>query len=428
MSSSSSSACPAAAAQTAIREGDYEKLPNLVHSGTQALLWQPNASGWTALHYAASQVCPVERWEWLLRQASQAGDSTHNQDSSQDSSETTVNTTVNLSNFYSRRNHVGETVMDVFLQTAIHPPSWQSFQVKQAAILLQQAIDQICTDTVLQAETHRLLASDQSLSIARPSTTKNYLAVTRCVRFLRHLTLLCEAAMYGTVGEQYGATDNGAWMTAVARTGACPTRIARLWVTLYPQQIQLPSSLCQYHHHRYLLHIWAAASLSSGEISAHPDDDGLVTTLSQEQPVWPTIRDQKGRCPLHVAVAVGRSWKALEPLLEVAPRVLHQEDPVTRLPIVALAAMAPLPTCQTLQMRARQTVAGPHGLHTIFDLLSAPRREVALRKAAVAHDCQVLTTLYHLLRRYPSALSAKTYQNERGTILSVKTTSSAARG
>ena len=114
--------------------------------------------------------------------------------------------------------------------------------------------------------------------------------------------------------------------------------------------------------------------------------------------------------------------------MEVAPRVLHQEDPVTRLPIVALAAMAPLPTCQTLQMRARQTVAGPHGLHTIFDLLSAPRREVALRKAAVAHDCQVLTTLYHLLRRYPSALSAKTYQNERGTILSVKTTSSAARG
>jgi hypothetical protein len=42
-------------------------LPSLVID--EEVLWQPNASGWTAVHFAVSHFLPMEWFEWILQRA-----------------------------------------------------------------------------------------------------------------------------------------------------------------------------------------------------------------------------------------------------------------------------------------------------------------------------------------------------------------------
>jgi hypothetical protein len=102
-----------------IENGDYNELVEFFEkklhyctSSSSLLLWKENGSaGWTACHFAASQIVPTEWWEWITNQAVTT-----------DSWNTTTGTSSTKgNNFLYCKNALGQTVVDIFFRSYIRP-------------------------------------------------------------------------------------------------------------------------------------------------------------------------------------------------------------------------------------------------------------------------------------------------------------------
>jgi len=174
----------------------------------------------------------------------------------------------------------------------------------------------------------------------------------------------------------------------LAQTGTCPQPLARLALQLFPQQAQ------ERNNGMLPLHLWAKSH------SYNTRMDGLLQPLLQAYPQAATTTCNANRqgyyYPLQLALASGKSWTQVQPLVKAAPHVLEYKEP---LPLIVLACLAPKRCPLT---RARQACAGEKGLVTLWNLVRA--KQELIEKANEQLECEQLTTLYHILQAYPQAL------------------------
>ena len=378
-----------------LREGEWDKLADL-SDADGSLWWQPNASGWTSVHCAASLFLPIERWQWVLQQQQQQqqgqpqqGQKPHKHQQQPSSSSTT-------SLLFEQRNNLGQSVWDVFLVTAVKPMGWQSLQVKTAAELLEQAMETILQNPQREAwlqEIRKILNnfSTQKVGCIRldmltgtretivqvPQTVASSVTV-KCLRFLLCLQLLSRASGY-----------HNNVMQALARAGGnCPTKcLAEFLWALFP--------------YPRALHIWAATP----QRLTHPweqrhEEPWLRLALDR----WPELLNEKefvtGRTILQAAVVSGKSWPTLQCLLR-SGSTCNATDPITGLALAPLRAASVRLDTDTALTRAIQEAAGPRGLMSGWTLRLAVRQQAAVQSAYKELVAEELSVVYSLLRRQP---------------------------
>jgi hypothetical protein len=370
--SSSERSKAASLTHQAIRDGEFSRLVVLVTNG-DLLLWEPNASGWTAVHFAVSHFLPLEWLEWILVRAFQRKD-----------------------NFLKAKTALGQTVLDIFFCSYWNPLPWQSIAVKTASKRLVQACAVVRNHAVLLQAVRDAVLQQQPAMIRTGHRRQRLLttAVHRVHRFVLRLVLLCRAACPDK------ETDGLEWMVAVlARNGSCPGAVVRLVLALSRlgdnesrRREENPQSTTANEKESTPLHLWAAASTHSDD-----DDDGLLLPLLEAYPDAPLITSSVGGLlPLQQAVAMGKSWYALQPLVRVAPVVLEW-GPF----LPALAALAPAPD---LKLRARQRAAGHKGW--LVSLVKGETEEEDDDDEEVREEWnrEHLTTIFCLLLVFPQAL------------------------
>ena len=337
----------------AIRDGDYEWLPDLVTTPTHSasgfssstgaggrggadILWEANSSGWTALHYAASHFLPLEWWRWILERSVDDGGN-HNIDNNNMDRH---NVPEYHHRFQTVRNDLGETVLDIFFRSFLSPLPWQATQVKNCSKRLLEAIECVCQDpTLLQSTRDRLDSSFASavtgnrtvlhdspssfLSLQEfnfcdfPSSNvisksrsnnrngsngSNSVAVLRCVCFCRNLQLLCELAQTGRISSSSGGCSHnsdqyygfGNVIPFLAETGGCPEPFARLALALYPERARSPVQIVMTQVDDSTLtmttcHLHCATNID-GRTSTTTEDDS-TTTASYPLHLWSASRD-----------------------------------------------------------------------------------------------------------------------------------------
>lgn len=391
----------------AIRDGEYAALPDLVGSSPE-LLWRPNQSGWTAVHYAAAHFLPTEWWQWVLERAVQA-------ESSEDSDE---------NRFMTCRNALGQTVTDIFWKSYFDPLPWQSIQLKTRSTYLQMSIKTVLSNTVLQESARAWIARGRQRTGA--GTTLDYTslrlhtlplhqqsaataAVLRCVHFWTALDLLQRAAIHQSLGTtRQGQGENYTNITTTTstttatdvlrfccRAGTCPRAVVDLILCLQSDAASRPCPVTG----SLPLHLWA-----NSHNNDHRQPNGLLEPLLRAHRVAATAPDAvSARLPLHAALASGKSWTAVQPLWELAPDILHLPDAITRLPAMALAAAA---AQDSVEIRARQIAAGDKGLVSLWNLVPVATQQEARQKAVVELECEQLTTVYQVLQAFPQVLTS----------------------
>jgi hypothetical protein len=359
----------AAQIHQAIRDGEYASLSRLVKENEHQVLWESNSSGWTAIHYAASHFLPAEWWVWILsRAAVTSGDE-----------------------FFDSKTALGETCFDIFLRSYIDPLPWQSIQVKNSSKHLLEAIDFVCQDDRLIAQTRKAIKMqerNQCHSVPRSLVTGNR-QVLRCVRFWSRLDILCRAA----ADRDLEYPRNETLVSVLVRCGTCPEPIARLLLVLYPEyaRIRTPKNSLP-------LHTWTAHSKSD---FTSLDTTGMLYYLISAYPQAVTSSDEQSRLPLQTALLSGNPWCSLRPLFEAAPTVLEQRDPVTYLPCICLSVLAPQ---KNVEVRARQNIAGNGGLDVMWKMLTKEKQKASREQARAQLEVERLDLIFNVLLAFPGAL------------------------
>ena len=484
--------------------------------GYSNIWWQANASGWTALHYAASQFIPLEWWEWILiaQQQQQEKDltaaslpfaqpnvHTNDYEKKQDSIAMNLDTGCESNNrFFTQVNEVGQSIFDIWACTAVQPLPWQSTPVQNAARQLQHAIhtvlqQQPCsssssnnkywpwirqqmilmtaprknkgvyadcstnTTSITNTSTATIFGgrtswkNEESNMTTTAMTTKmppplnhhDKVVIARCIRMLRQLELLCNAAGYegSNVMETLGQAG-----------GVCPSlelahflwsyyeyyssdsvlslhqRAIQAWVssfsnatefhTTYPWQAPVPN-------------YWLQALLSRNSSSSSPHCH--ISSLSN-------VVMASGRTVWQEAVANGQPWSILQELIKHDADCCssgsrsnqndqYHHDPVTGLPMAALRATTTSSGTTTFlhnkknstkdasleethRRRARlQAAGGPRGLASVLRLWPAEKQAAAVQKASIEWNAEELSVIYTLLRRQPQQVGVGIVE-ERG--------------
>lgn len=186
----------------AIRDGDYERLAECLEQADNSractssrcknILWEPNVSGWTAVHFAAAHFLPLEWWEWILRRAAD-----------DDDDDETEMSRFAFHHEY-QRAALGQSVLDIFLKSFFDPFPWQSEAISNRSRQLLQALKVVLDeDRLIQEIQQQLCHRRQQSEQQRPQPSNNShpiiarrppsctVVVYRVVSFLQYFECLC---------------------------------------------------------------------------------------------------------------------------------------------------------------------------------------------------------------------------------------------
>lgn len=460
----------------AIRDGEFERLPILLtdceaidaldevlkdHGGpsaiatsTGAALWHETATGWTAVHFAASHCLPLGWLEWILiRARDNRSDSYVSPEYSKDRL-SSMSKSLLQSPFLTRQTALGHSVLDVFLASSWDPLPWQmTAAVRTAALNLQQAVSVVCNHRILIKALQESLAAEEVLftwRLEKSSYPHEYtfretslrrrqirlrhpllsVALQRVQRFLCRLILLCRAALSTVCPEERSVPYRQA-TCVLAANGSCPRMIIKLLLLLE----ETASGDVTLHAASRLetpLHTWALSQTHhfqpSRSCSRTPYEEELLETLIEAFSDTLAIGD---RCPLHLAVQTGaKPWSLLKRLVDAAPGMLEKEAICTlpnagageRWPLVAIAAVAGAGGtdlshrwCST---RKQRIAAGRKGWllanftgNLLVQQANPSRKPLAEQnhtkeylEARKEWECEHLLVVFKLLQMYPQAL------------------------
>ena len=119
--------------------------------------------------------------------------------------------------------------------------------------------------------------------------------------------------------------------------------------------------------------------------------------------VWRRFED---RLPLHHAVAAGKAWSFLEPLVKTDPQTLLARDPLSKLFPFQMAATSTLSATTTTKSKAVIQKA-KNQLLTVaqWQKLSLGEQNDWIEKVAQEQGLRQLRTIYELLRHNPNAIA-----------------------
>ena len=365
--------------------------------------YQPgSSSGSTCSFWASSSIerkaiCS-DLWRWILQQASPS-----------------------KGRLLTDRDKSGETCLDIFLSSWLAPPIGSPRKFRSFEKSLNQVISEPESLNLLRSWiTEQLHHNKETLPVpCRPH-------IDIVARFWRALEVICRAAELGDVDD---FSMQCAVLPLLARLGSCPEPIARLVVSLFPEQarIRTAAALPSVSADQRLLRHSKSASASSPAISgayigslplhlwaqspnpSDPDRDSLLAVLIQAHPDGLACVDGNQRLPLHIALESGKFLHNLHRLWESHPHVLHAPDPVTQLPVFCLTALA-LKREQRTVARATEK-RGPSV--SLYEWLTEHNTHRAERDVC-QHDPRAaarLSVLYRVVRAHPAALMRSNFAN-----------------
>ncbi|KAG7348508.1 ankyrin repeat domain protein [Nitzschia inconspicua] len=151
----------------------------------------------------------------------------------------------------------------------------------------------------------------------------------------------------------------------------------------------------------YPLHIAAATTAYHRHSFELPYGmDNLHLVLSADKRI--ARRRSNGRLPLHIALARGKSWKEVRPLVMADPSSLMSEDPQTGLLPFQLIASFNV-TSKENAMRF-STFVERQTRNIDMNRLSAKDKALALNRIRKVQELSQLTCIFELLRHRPSAM------------------------
>lgn len=336
-------------------------------------------------------------WRWLVQQASQTDQARRNLVRKRDSGGDSV-----FDTFWATWAHptpstagAGRTVTDYGTRPAPPPPPF----VARFPAALDQVLAsprhlnllQICIQRQRQA-------SIQNITFAMDETIPD--AVYIVARFWWALTILLDGARGENVQSSANARESKVASTPtvlpivpfLASTGSCPERLARLVVCLFPEQLSyiVPDTGAT------VLHLWAAAPNP-----IHEERDGMLIPLLRTCPALAAVKDKQGRLPIHVALHWNKAMSDVRALWEHAPHTVHVPDPLKpTLPLVVLVTL----TARKQKMNTLRALERRNPAVSLAEWLDATRDTETLQGTL---QCQLLSSIYDVLRTFPQALQWK---------------------
>ena len=136
------------------------------------------------------------------------------------------------------------------------------------------------------------------------------------------------------------------------------------------------------------------------------EDESSLKTLEMLVHANPRARKQtsNGQLPLHLAIESGRTWEEIRCLVQGDHSILRRLDPKTGLYPFQQAAV--LRSIKPEQQRRFQHIARNSMDEATWKRSSRRERNQVARDVQLNHRLQLLSTIYELLRRDPSAIDA----------------------
>lgn len=375
----------------AIQNGEWNSLPELLkNKSTADLWWHANASGWTAVHFAASQFLPLSTWDWILRQA-------------------TADTAKNQKRLTTQRNHVGQTVLDVCVQTALTPLPWQAAAVQHSARRTHDALQYVVSAnhgdalldkirTNVQATLQKVVNKEDCFSLDAQATTTTPIASTAGdIMVERSVRVVCVLQILATAAGQ----EQSQFMKLMSQcnTNALPKVLAEFLWHLYPTQATGAT-----------LQHWAT---TKHHLVTHPFTDAVPAWLRAlyqvhgQQEVFVNINEDDDNVFV-AAVATGKSLPTLQFLRQKFQQHHNHHDPSMLLDALIQRDHSQrqpnnsVPVAVVALIRARCEAAGLRvaGLGScVYQLWPAARQEAARQAAAAAFETEELSVVYTILRQ-----------------------------
>ena len=286
-------------------------------------------------------------------------------------------------NFLLKQDKAGETCIDCFMS------SW--IRAKKGTTDVGKAVERILESDRSVFALRSVLVSQKSIKDTsgahRQKISSHSSEILMVAQFCLALELICRAACLGSKGLE-NLEDDFSIIPFIAETGKCPDIVARLLVRLYPEQI------IEKDNNGFLpLHLWALGTKQSdSELSQE-----LLGPLLGACPQSATYQDDKGRIPLHLALAHKKPLFLIEVLWTCAPQSLGIPDPEAELYPFALAAVASRSERRELS-RGREK-RGPSV--KLYEWLDTTRDVEGAEEEASAY---LLGSIYNMLRSFPQAL------------------------
>ncbi len=142
-----------------------------------------------------------------------------------------------------------------------------------------------------------------------------------------------------------------------------------------------------------------------GDKELHMDK---VAVQLLEGDVSRTRKRYRERLPIHHAVAAGKGWMFIKPLVVHDRKSLQVRDPTTKLYPFQLAACN-MPTFDLEELARHQFT------YTEWNKLSTSDQNIQLAKVADFYDFEQISVIYELLRHHPEAISHESIQQQEAT-------------
>lgn len=188
-----------------------------------------------------------------------------------------------------------------------------------------------------------------------------------------------------------------------------PPLLVQLLAKLYPDSILLNHPRTSALPIHFACRQWKFREYPPRRGEKIVDLDQVCGELLKDDPRQTRMRN-RGRLPLHHAIAAGKTWDFIKPLVTHDSESLLARDPTTRLRPFQLAA---LKVHQTFDIDA---VTRREYQPMVWNTMSNKERDRQMRKLLNHYDLQQLDVIYELLRHGPSAvkkvLSAKEVMSE----------------
>jgi hypothetical protein len=329
-----------------IRDGDYDWLPDLVKDSSHLISTPNPATGWTALHFAASHFLPIEWYEYLLGKAPICSET-----------------------------YLGETMTDLLLKSYLDPLPWHSTVMKNRSKLLKTSMETVTASqiTLIRSELERTRVSlskprDHRLSLLLLQQRHLPIAVQRIVGFLSNLRLFARAVLFQDIFHHQPFS----LLEFVAGHSLCPKVLLQLLLPFEADQMNPSDVLYAWSNGRHL-----NIELLEFMVSNYP-----IATLPP-----------CNRSLLQNALTSGKFLPDVQLLLRVS--TIATSDPITGLPSFALSSLVDI--TKMVHIEARQ---GP----IAWNLVPQCKQVASLNKARLAVELRQLTSVYLSLRASPNEL------------------------
>lgn len=234
----------------------------------------------------------------------------------------------------------------------------------------------------------------KNVRMLRDSVVNGYVVESLKPWWKKLQTLIWQGIPSGLVPQE------GEYLLHAALYGAdTPPLVIELILSIFPQSAAKPIPGTE----TYPLHI------AAGTMAYHPQDfeieysmDNLTLTLNAFRSAVRLCVD--GRLPIHMCLSRGKTWQEVKPLVKEDSRTLQIRDPVSGLAPFQLIATFKINSIDS-SLRFKK-MSDKYTQSIEMDKLSVTQKAQVFRNLKRNYDLDVLSSVFELLRRRPSAIDS----------------------